>query len=142
VPRGAALYNVKGCNECHGVNAEGTAPVGKRPAPALAGRTLAEGRLEKVLRTGGDLHAAIKPYTDAQISTADLQALAAWLQKPTMTVKGDAYQPPPGRQAIIIAYERNGQPATGREGALQLVVGPDEFAGRYSHWVKSVELVR
>ena len=43
VPRGAALYNVKGCNECHGVNAEGTAPAGKRPAPALAGRTFAQG---------------------------------------------------------------------------------------------------
>ena len=142
VPRGAALYNVKGCNECHGVNAEGTAPTGKRPAPALAGRTLAQGRLEQVLRTGGDLHAAIKPYAEAQLNAADVQALASWFQKPTMTVKGDAYQPPPGRQAIIIAYERNGQPATGRDGVLQLVVGPDEFAGRYSHWVKSVEIVR
>jgi tungstate transport system substrate-binding protein len=142
VPRGAALYNVKGCNECHGVNAEGTAPAGKRPAPALAGRTFPQGRLEKVLRSGGDLHAAIKPYTDAQLNAADLQALRSWLQKPTMTVKGDAYRPPPGRQAIIIAYERNGQPATGRDGVLQLVVGHDEFAGRYSHWVKSVELLR
>ncbi len=68
--------------------------------------------------------------------------MASWLQKPTMTVKGDAYRPPPGRQAIIIAYDRNGRPAAGREGLLQLVVGPDEFAGRYSHWVKSVEVVR
>ena len=41
VPRGAALYNIKGCNECHGIRAEGTAPAGKKPAPALAGRTLA-----------------------------------------------------------------------------------------------------
>jgi tungstate transport system substrate-binding protein len=142
VPRGAALYNVKGCNECHGVNAEGTAPAGKRPAPALAGRSFAPGRLERVLRTGGELHAAIKPYTEAQLNAADLQALAAWLQVPTMAVKGDGYQPPPGRQAVIIAYERNGRPATGRDGALQLVVGPDEFAGRYSHWVKSIELLR
>jgi tungstate transport system substrate-binding protein len=142
VPRGAALYNVKGCNECHGVNGEGTAPTGKRPAPALAGRSFAPGRLEKVLRTGGDLHAAIKPYTEAQLNAADLQTLASWLRKPTMTVKGDAYEPPPGRQAIIIAYERNGQSATGRDGVLQLVVGPDEFAGRYSHWVKSVEVIR
>jgi tungstate transport system substrate-binding protein len=142
VPRGAALYNVKGCNECHGANAEGTAPTGKRPAPALAGRSFAPGRLEKVLRAGGDLHAAIKPYSEAQLNAADLRSLASWLQKPTMTVKGDAYQPPAGRQAIIIAYERNGQPATGRDGALQLVVGPDEFAGRYSHWVKQVEVIR
>ena len=142
VPRGAALYNVKGCNECHGVNAEGTAPTGKRPAPALAGRSFAPGRLEKVLRSGGDLHAAIKPYTEAQLNAADLQSLASWLQKPTMTVKGDAYRPPSDRQAIIIAYDRNGRPAAGREGVLQLVVGPDEFAGRYSHWVKSVEVIR
>ena len=34
-----------------------------------------------------------------------------------MAVKGDAYQPPPGRQAIMIAYERDGRPATGRDGA-------------------------
>jgi tungstate transport system substrate-binding protein len=141
VPRGAALYNVKGCNECHGVNAEGTAPAGKRPAPVLAGRIFAPGRLEKVLRTGGEFHAAIKPYSEGQLSTADLQALASWLGKPTMTVKGDAYQTPSGRQAILIAYERDGQPATGRDGVLQLVVGPDEFAGRYSHWVKHVEVI-
>jgi tungstate transport system substrate-binding protein len=142
VPRGAALYNVKGCNECHGVGAEGTAPPGKRPAPKLAGLTSPPGRLEKVLRTGGDLHAAIRPYTTAQLSETDLQRLATWLQRPTLAVRGDAYQPPPGRQAIIIAYDRDGKPATGREGLLQLVVGPDEFAGRYSHWVKSVEVIR
>jgi mono/diheme cytochrome c family protein len=142
VPRGAALYNVKGCNECHGVSGEGTAPTAKRPAPALAGRSFAPGRLEKVLRAGGDLHAAIRPYTEAQLNAADLETLASWLQKPTMTAKGDAYQAPPGRQAIIIAYERDGRPAAGREGVLQLVVGPDEFAGRYSHWVKRVEVIR
>jgi mono/diheme cytochrome c family protein len=142
VPRGAALYNVKGCNECHGVNGEGTAPAGKRPAPALAGRTFTATRIETVLRTGGDAHAGIRPYTAAQLNAADLQALLSWLQQPTMTVKGNAYRPPPGRQAIVIAYERDGRPATGRDGLLQLVVGPDEFAGRYSHWVKSVELVR
>jgi tungstate transport system substrate-binding protein len=142
VPRGAALYHVKGCNECHGLDAEGTAPAGKRPAPALAGRAFAVGHVERVIRTGGDAHAAINPYTEAQLSAADLEHLVSWLRKPTRTVKGDAYQPPPGRQAIVIAFECDGQPATGRDGLLQLVVGPDQFAGRYSHWVKSVELVR
>jgi tungstate transport system substrate-binding protein len=142
VPRGAALYNVKGCNECHGVDAEGTAPSGKRPAPALAGRTFAPGRVSTVLRTGGNAHAAINPYTEAQFSASDLRTLLLWLQKPTRTVKGDAYQPPPERQAILLAFERDGRLATGCEGLLQLVVGPDQFAGRYSHWVKSVELVR
>jgi tungstate transport system substrate-binding protein len=142
VPRGAALYHVKGCNECHGLDAEGTAPAGKRPAPALAGRAFAADHAQKVVRLGGDLHAAINPYTEAQLSAADLDTLVSWLRKPARTVKGDAYQPPPGREAIVIAFERDGQPATGRDGLLQLVVGPDEFAGRYSHWVKSVELVR
>jgi len=142
IPRGAALYNVKGCNECHGVNAEGTAPKGKRPAPALAGRTFPPGSVEAILRSGGDAHAAINPYTEAQLSGADLQALLSWLQKPTTTVKGDAYVAPAGRQAVLIAFERDGRPATGRDGLLQLVVGPDEFAGRYSHWVKRAELVR
>jgi tungstate transport system substrate-binding protein len=142
VPRGAALYHVKGCNECHGLDAEGTAPAGKRPAPVLAGRAFAAGHAEQMVRMGGDAHAAINPYTEAQLSAADLATLLVWLRKPTRTVKGDAYQPPPARQAILIAFERDGQPATGRDGLLQLVVGPDEFAGRYSHWVKSVELVR
>ena len=68
--------------------------------------------------------------------------MLSWLQKPTLTIRGDAYQAPPGRQAVLLAFERDGRPITGREGLLQLVVGPDEFAGRYSHWVKTVELVR
>ncbi len=142
VPRGAAFYHVKGCNECHGLNAEGTAPSGKRAAPALAGRAFAPGYAENVVRTGGDAHAAVSPYTEAQVSAADLGTLLSWLRKPTRTVKGDAYQPPPGRQAIVTAFECDGRPATPRDGLLQLVVGPDEFAGRYSHWVKSVALVR
>ena len=142
VPLGAALYNVKGCNECHGVDGEGTAPSGKRPAPALARRTFALGRVTTILRAGRDAHAGINPYTEAHVSAADLQSMLSWLQKPTLTIRGDAYQAPPGRQAVLLAFERDGRPITGREGLLQLVVGPDEFAGRYSHWVKTVELVR
>ncbi len=37
MPRGEALNAVKGCNECHGLRAEGTSPEGKRPAPGLMG---------------------------------------------------------------------------------------------------------
>ena len=41
-----------------------------------------------------------------------------------------------------ISVKVGGKAATGREGLLQLVVGPDEFAGGSSHWVKSVEVIR
>ena len=37
VSRGEGLYRAKGCNECHGLRAEGTSPEGKRPAPKLLG---------------------------------------------------------------------------------------------------------
>ena len=38
VGRGEGLYLAKGCNECHGLRAEGTSPEGKRPAPKLLGQ--------------------------------------------------------------------------------------------------------
>jgi len=40
----------------------------------------------------------------------------------------------------VLAYERDGKPMTGREGLIQLVVGADEFASRYSHWVSEVRV--
>jgi DMSO/TMAO reductase YedYZ molybdopterin-dependent catalytic subunit len=43
---------------------------------------------------------------------------------------------------VLLAYERDGQPLPGRDGLIQLVVGQDEFAGRYSHWVKTITVVR
>jgi hypothetical protein len=37
-----------------------------------------------------------------------------------------------------MAYERDGRAMSGRDGLIQLVVGPDEFASRYAHWMKSI----
>jgi len=141
VPRGLALYNVKGCNECHGVAAEGTAPSGKRPAPALAGNDWPEDATLALLRAGRDRHAGLNPYTERQLSRADVAALLAWLKSPHSEVKGNAYVPPVGRAASVLAYERDGKPLGATGGLIQLIVGPDEFAGRYSHWVKSIEVV-
>jgi tungstate transport system substrate-binding protein len=141
LPAGAALYNVKGCNECHGVDAEGTAPSGKRPAPTLVGREWAVDPVLSRLRAGKDQHAGINPYTEAQLDRGDLQAILTWLGRPAAAEKGEAFKPAPRRQAILLAYERDGRPIGGREGLIQSVVGPDEFASRFGHWVKSVDVV-
>jgi mono/diheme cytochrome c family protein len=141
IPHGLALYNVKGCNECHGVQAEGTSPSGKRPAPGLAGNEWPIEATLALLRAGRDEHAGLNPYTEAQMSRADLAVMLAWLKEPHWSPRGDAYRPPASRAASLLAYERDGRPLAGDGGLIQLIVGPDEFAGRYSHWVKSIEVV-
>jgi hypothetical protein len=120
---------------------EGTAPSGKRPAPALAGRDWAVDRVLALLRAGREVHAGMNPYTAAQLSRADVAALLAWLGRSSARAKGEPYRPAPDRRAVLLAYERDGRAMTGRDGLIQLVVGPDEFAGRYSHWVKTIEVV-
>jgi tungstate transport system substrate-binding protein len=139
--RGEALYSVKGCNECHGVVGDGTAPSGKRPAPALAGRDWAVDRVLTLLRAGREAHAGMNPYTAAQLSREDVAAMLAWLGRSSARVKGEPYRPAPGKRVALLAYERDGRAMTGRDGLIQLVVGTDEFAGRYSHWVKTIEVV-
>ncbi len=140
VPEGAALYHVKGCNECHGLDAEGSAPSGKRAAPALTRRVWQADRVLTALRAGGEAHGGLNPYTEAQLTRPDLERLLSWLADPSRAASGPSYAPPAGRAAILLAYDRDGRPMSGRDGLLQLVVGPDEFAGRYSHWVNLVEL--
>ena len=135
---GAALYNVKGCNECHGVKAEGTAPKGKTPAPALAGKDYPFEAAKTILRTGKAAHNGINPYTEAQLSDADLKTLLAWFKDSKAPATG--YTVDPAKQAMILAYEKNGKPMDGKAGLLQLIVAMDEFAGRYSHWVQTVEV--
>ena len=50
--RGEGLYLAKGCNECHGLRAEGTSPEGKRPAPKLLGQAFPAHETTAVIRAG------------------------------------------------------------------------------------------
>jgi len=137
--RGEGLYRAKGCNECHGLRAEGTSPAGKRPAPPLANRPFDEAATVAMIHAGTGPHAGISAYTPTRISDADLRAILAWFRDP----KADAattFTVPPARQVSVLAFERDGKPMTGREGLIQLVVGADEFASRYSHWVSEIRV--
>lgn len=141
VSTGAALYNIKGCNECHGMKAEGTAPPGKRPAPALKGRRLDESAALDRLRKGGEAHAAINAYTEAQLTRSELEAILSTLAGTPTAAASAPYQPPADRRGVLLAYEKDGRPATGADGLIQLVVGPDEAASRYGHWVQATEVL-
>lgn len=138
VAPGLALYNAKGCNECHGALGEGTAPRGKRPAPALAEADWPPEVVEEAMRTGGARHAGMSPYTEAQLSRADLLAMLAWLRKPHVT--GRRAAAPSVAAPTILAYERDGRPMTGAEGLVQLIVGTDAYAARYAHWVSAIDV--
>jgi tungstate transport system substrate-binding protein len=140
VGRGEGLYRAKGCNECHGLRAEGTRPEGKRPAPRLLGESFPVAETTAMIRSGTGQHAGITAYTADRLSDADLAAVLGWLAKPARTGSADLFVVPTARQAVVLAYDRDGRPMTGREGVIQLVVGPDEFASRYSHWVAEVRV--
>lgn len=135
---GEALYRVKGCNECHGVSGEGTAPSGKRPAPALAGEKWPLDTTLAFLRQGGDAHAGVLPYPPEQLSEAELAQMLAWFADPGKPA-GD-YTIPASLRTIILADERDGRPISGRHGLLQLVIASDQGAGRFSHWVDKIEV--
>jgi tungstate transport system substrate-binding protein len=137
---GEGLYRAKGCNECHGVRAQGTAPVGKRPAPKLLGESFPVAETTTMIRTGTLQHAGITAYTAARLSDADLAAILGWLARPGRTGSKDVFAVPPAQRAVVLAYERDGRPMTGRDGLIQLVVGFDQFASRYSHWVSEVHV--
>ncbi len=140
LPAGEALYNSKGCNECHGVSGEGSDPSARRPTPALAGRDLQFDAVRDVIRSGGDRHARINPYTPAQLSDDDLKRMLAWLAKPGAAPAAPPAPVPRDRRVILLAYERDGKPLGAADGLIQLVVGADEFAGRYAHWVAAVHV--
>jgi tungstate transport system substrate-binding protein len=138
VPSGERVYLAKGCNECHGADGEGTSPAGKRPAPALARQAFDAAAMAAILRSP-DRHAGIRYYTAAAFADPDIAAMVDWLNSPA----GGPPRPaaPASRTAspvVVLAYERDGRPMTGREGLVQLVVSTDEFASRYSHWVTSI----
>ena len=137
VSDGERVYLAKGCNECHGADAEGTAPAGMRPAPPLTGLGLPAPELAAVIRDPVR-HAGISIFTTANLTDPDVAAMLEWFRNP----KGVAAVAPAGASApapiVVLAYERDGKPMRGRDGLLQLVVGSDEFASRYSHWVSSI----
>jgi tungstate transport system substrate-binding protein len=138
---GEGLYRAKGCNECHGLRAEGTHPEGKRPAPRLAGTFFPAADTIAMIRTGTKQHVGISAYTADRLSDSDVTAMLQWLATPPRPGQQRvAYTVPPARQAVVLAFERDGRQMTGREGLIQLVVGPDEFASRYSHWVAEIRV--
>ena len=139
VTRGEGLYRAKGCNECHGLRAEGTRPAGKRPAPRLAGRAFDPAGTIAMVRSGTGPHAGISAYTAARLSDEDMRGMLAWFAKPEADA-GTTYAVPPEKRASVLAYERDGKAMGGREGLIQLIVGPDEFASRYSHWVSEIRV--
>jgi mono/diheme cytochrome c family protein len=140
ISRGEGLYLAKGCNECHGLRAEGTSPKGKRPAPTLLGQAFPAHETTSMIRNGTGQHENILAYTAARLSDAELAAILGWLAKPGAPAAVDPFVAPEARRAVVLAYERDGKPMAGREGLIQLVVGWDEFASRYSHWVSEVRV--
>jgi hypothetical protein len=93
-----------------------------------------------MIRNGTGQHKAITAYDADRLSDADLAAILDWLARPGRSDTAKASAVPEARRAVVLAYERDGKPMTGREGLIQLVVGADEFASRYSHWVAEVHV--
>lgn len=140
-PRGGeVLYNIVGCNECHGINGEGTAPADYAPAPELITQKYKLRDVQEILREGNEAHANINPFTPAQLSESELREILYWLENPKAPVPADAFKPDPSKRKVILAYEMNGKKMTGDDGLIQLIVEMDEFSSRYSHWVSRIEV--
>jgi cytochrome c551/c552 len=135
---GEALADSYGCTECHGYAGEGTAPAGKTPTPALAGKGWTAEALGVLMRAG---HGGILPYKEEQMSDEDIAAIALWLEDPAAEPPADAYAVPEEQMVTLLAYERNGEEMNGRDGLLQLIMGMDKYTSRYAHWVKTIELM-
>ena len=140
-PRGGeVLYNIKGCNECHGFNGEGTAPVDHPPAPALINLKFDLDYVAEIIRKGKDYHANINPFTKEQVNDSELKQIMDWLEKPNAPIPEGAYKVDPAKQRAILAYKMNGENMTAEDGLIQLIVEMDEFSSRYSHWVSKIEV--
>lgn len=135
---GQALADSYGCTECHGMMGEGTAPKGKTPTPAIAGTPWANAAvLTPFLR---QTHGGINPYTAEQMSDADIAEIALWLKDPQAAAPAGAYGIPAEKRVVLLAYEKNGAPADGRAGLIQMIDAADKYTSRYAHWVKTIEL--
>jgi len=135
---GAALYQVKGCSECHGTFAEGTDPKGKKAAPKLAGTSMELASFSAALREGGKLHNNLRKFPTGWITDDQIKILYDWLRG--AETNANAYVISKQKCVVLLADQRDGAPLTGKEGLLQLIIGFDEFAGRFSHWVSKVEV--
>jgi hypothetical protein len=93
-----------------------------------------------MIRNGTGQHEGISAYTADRLSDGELSTILGWLARPGRGGKLDPFVVPEARRAVLLAYERDGRPMTGREGLIQLIVGADEFASRYSHWVSEVRV--
>ena len=112
----------------------GTALLAVSPADVVVGA---------VKRAEGDGSIVIRLLeTAGKAATArlELASILGWLARPDRTGGADRFVVPEARREVVLAYERDGKPMTGREGLIQLVVGADEFASRYSHWVSEVRV--
>ena len=70
LPRGDALYSVKGCNECHGVQGRARRPLAsgrRRRSRAGHGRST---EVLALLRAGREAHAGMNGYTEDQLRRA------------------------------------------------------------------------
>jgi cytochrome c553 len=135
---GQALADSYGCTECHGMMGEGTAPKGKTPTPAIAGTPWANAAvLMPFLR---ETHGGINPYTAEQMSDADIAEIALWLKDSKAAAPDGAYSIPAEKQVILLAYDKNGEPANGRAGLIQMIDAADKYTSRYAHWVQNIEV--
>jgi cytochrome c553 len=135
---GEALYDVKGCSGCHGADGEGALPGAHMPAPALKGRPLDVAQTFARLRAGGEEHGKANAFTPPQLSEAELRQILAWLAGDRASAGG--YVVPENRRVTLLAFEAGGQPLTGKDGLIQLVVAMDDFVGRFSHWVSEIDI--
>jgi len=134
---GEALFNIKSCNECHGIDGEGAPKDAVRAGPMLKGRSLDPAAVLARLRSGRAQHGYIIPYAPDQLAEADLQQILDWLAGKDAAV--GAYTVPENRRMTLLAFEEDGQPMTGRDGLIQMVVGMDDYVNRFAHWVSDID---
>jgi tungstate transport system substrate-binding protein len=138
--RGEALWAGKGCNECHGTDAEGTHTPGHPPAPALRGHAFDVTPTLAMIHGGMGAHAGINAYTPTRLSRDELSAILGWLAEPTRAASLPPSASTGHKKPTILCYELDGKPLAAADGLIQLVVGTDEFASRYSHWVARIRV--
>jgi len=93
-----------------------------------------------MIRNGTGQHEGISAYTAARLSDVELAAILGWLAKPGGPAAADPFVVLRHGAPSCWRTNATGKPMAGREGLIQLIVGADEFASRYSHWVSEVRV--